>query len=385
MKICRGKSIALTIAIVLYASLLNANPLKRHPEIKPHATYRDLKLRFLGNTDKNFRSLLAMPYGAPDRMRIRLEEIVWGGVLFDEIPSLDYPTMVKADEAHYLLDTDLVFGVEINGDVRAYPLRILGWHEMVNDVVGDVPVALAYCTLCGSGILYETAVADISAALVFGSSGLLYRSNKLMFDRASSTLWNQYNGKPVLGPLVDKDVELKQRPIAITRWDQWRNTHPETTVLSMNTGYSRNYNSGVTYKDYFASPELMFPAAVNNENGVARKDYIFGVRTLAASKAWPLDVFKGTPVINDQVGSQSLMLIGDTTSRTVRAYERNANEHFELGKDGKLSTGNSHWSVRESYLVSADGQHKRGRIAGHISYWFAWDNFMGARSELYAR
>ena len=131
-------------------------------------------------------------------MRIRLEEVVWGGVQFDGIPSLDNATMINADKADYLLDTDLVFGIEINGDARAYPLRIMGWHEMANDVIGGVPVALAYCTLCGSGILYETLLEGSDDPLVFGSSGLLYRSNKLMFDRTTNSLWNQFSGEPVV-------------------------------------------------------------------------------------------------------------------------------------------------------------------------------------------
>lgn len=357
---------------------------ERHPEILPHESYRELKLKFLGNTDSRFRSFFDAPYGAPEQMRIRLEEVVWGGVLFDEIPSLDHATMLEADDAEYLLDQDLVFGVEINGDVRAYPLRILGWHEMVNDVIGGVPVVLAYCTLCGSGILFETEVSGIDKPLVFGSSGLLYRSNKLIFDRESSTLWNQYTGEPVVGPLVASGIQLKLRPITIASWEQWRRSHPQTTVLSLETGYSRNYDSGVTYNEYFASPDLLFPAVVADEAVVVRKDYIFGVRTVAASKAWPLDVFSKTPLINDQVGAQALLLVGNADTRTVRAYERKADERFELDKDGSLISGELRWEAWENFLVSSDGKQKRGRVAGHVSYWFAWDNFLGSRSELYS-
>jgi len=117
---------------------------EQHPEIIPHKSYKPLKLRFLGNTDAHFGTLFADPHGLRENMRIRLEEIVWGGAQYDGIPSLDNVTMIKANQADYLLDTDLVFGIEINGDSRAYPLRIMGWHEMVNDVIGGVPVALAY-------------------------------------------------------------------------------------------------------------------------------------------------------------------------------------------------------------------------------------------------
>jgi len=94
-----------------------------------------------------------------DRMGIRIEEIAWGGVVKDGIPSLNSPAMIAASNADYMRRDDLVFGVAINGDVRAYTLRIMGWHEMFNDVIGGVPVAPAYCTLCGAGILYDTKVA----------------------------------------------------------------------------------------------------------------------------------------------------------------------------------------------------------------------------------
>ena len=356
---------------------------ERHPEIIPHATYKDLKLRFLGNTDARFRNLFADPHGARENMRIRLEEVVWGGVQFDGIPSLDDATMINADKADYLLDTDLVFGIEINGDARAYPLRIMGWHEMANDVIGGVPVALAYCTLCGSGILYETLLEGPDDPLVFGSSGLLYRSNKLMFDRTTNSLWNQFSGEPVVGALVSSNIKLKVRPIAITTWEAWLKQHENTTVLSLQTGHVRNYDSGVVYQEYFASPELMFPALIKDENQASRKDYIFGVRNVASSKAWPLSAFTTEPVINDAVGNLSLVLLGDATTRTVRAYEREAGEEFSLSPNGEITTGKLQWALDENFLVSSDGQQKRARLPGHISYWFAWENFMGVQSELY--
>ena len=131
---------------------------------------------------------------------------------------------------------------------------------MFNDVVGGVPVALAYCTLCGSGILFETLVEGRSEPFVFGSSGFLYRSNKLMYDRQTNSLWNQFLGRPVVGPLTGSGLEFKIRPVAITRWGDWRDRHPQTKVLSLETGYARDYRPGKPYGAYFASPELMFPA-----------------------------------------------------------------------------------------------------------------------------
>ena len=101
---------------------------------------------------------------------------------------------------------------------------------MFNEVIGGVPVALAYCTLCGSGILFETQIEGRDRPFVFGSSGLLYCSNKLMFDRETDSLWNQFTGKPVVGPLVDSGIQLKVRPVVITNWARWRDSHPKTGI-----------------------------------------------------------------------------------------------------------------------------------------------------------
>ncbi|MEM9028357.1 MAG: DUF3179 domain-containing (seleno)protein, partial [Pseudomonadota bacterium] len=129
---------------------------EQNADVKAFDGFESLISAVLTRHDANFARFFyrGMPH------EIRLGEIAWGGVVLDGIPSLDNPQLTAAKDATYLNDDDLVFGVAINGDVRAYPLRIMNWHEMFNDVIGGVPVALAYCTLCGSGILFETTVKD---------------------------------------------------------------------------------------------------------------------------------------------------------------------------------------------------------------------------------
>ncbi len=356
---------------------------ERNPQIIPHETFQAIKLRFLVNTDKRFQHVLNPIVENPSASTVRLEEIVWGGVLFDGIASLDNPPMIEAANASYLKKSDLVFGVVINEDARAYPLRIMGWHEMLNDVIGGVPVALAYCTLCGSGILYETAVEGAPSPLVFGTSGLLYRSNKLMFDRQTQSLWNQFSGSAVIGPMADANITLNTYPITITTWEHWQSTQPNTTVLSLETGYLRNYDSGVTYSEYFASPELMFPAVVKDQSDVKQKDYVFGLQVVGASKAWPVKAFDNMPVINDQVGGQPVVLVGNPDTNTVRAFERRPGEIFIPTSDGQLSTNDDRWEITEEYISSLEGKQRRARLPGRISFWFAWENFMGGKSELY--
>ncbi len=345
--------------------------LEDHPEVKPFPGFDGFKADALSLLDENFR--LFIHRGVAHE--IRLEEIVWGGVIKDGIPALVQPTHVAAADADYLGDDETVFGVAINGDARAYPLRIMDWHEMANDVVGGVPVALAYCTLCGSGILYETAVAGRAAPFVFGSSGMLYRSNKLMYDHETNSLWNQFTGRPVVGTLTGSGIALDVRPVVITTWAKWRERHPGTRVLDLDTGYVRDYSPGRPYGAYFASPNLMFPARVTDSR-LEAKDQVYVVRVRGQEKAWPLNLFEGGAIINDRVGDTAVTLVGEASTRTVRAYESSGQSFMRTPQASQLKSGDgSLWRVTEDALESLSGA-RLPRLPGHIAYWFAWQNFM---------
>jgi hypothetical protein len=347
-----------------------------HPEIPSLPGYDRFKTESMGLIDPHFRDFLAPGV----KHEIRLEEIAWGGVLKDGIPALINPAFVSATSVTWLGEGELVFGVAINGDVRAYPFRIMDWHEMADDVVGGVPVALAYCTLCGSGILFDTRVPGRENPFVFGSSGFLYRSNKLMYDRETNSLWNQFTGRPVVGRLTGSGIQLKILPIVITSWGEWRSRHPDTKVLSLETGYQRPYIPGLPYGEYFASPELMFPAVLRDRR-LQAKDHVFGIRTEEGAKAWPIAVFKEHPVINDSIGSLDIVLIGDESARTVRAYERQSRV-FTAGADAEsVASDGKTWRITEDGLIGPEGQ-TMPRLAGHVAYWFAWASYF-PEAELY--
>lgn len=352
-----------------------------NPQVTPHPSYRALKLERLRQIDPAFMRFLDGERSKPENMRIRLEEIAWGGVRVDGIPSLDNPALVTAPEATYLVEDDLVFGVEINGDARAYPLRIMGWHEMFNDVIGGKPVALAYCTLCGAGVLYETTIPGQGAPFVFGSSGFLYRSNKLMFDRRTDSLWNQFTGKPVAGPLVKSGIELKALPVTITSWAEWQRKHPDTRVLSLETGHRRDYGSGVVYRDYFGSADLMFPS-LGGGRDLEQKDYVFGLRLPGGAKAYPLRTFDGGRVINDRVGFRDVVLVGVAKTRTVRAYDSGGRRFTGGTLDALTDSTGTVWRAEEEALISPTGD-RLPRLPGHIAYWFGWQSFTGGQSEFY--
>lgn len=252
--------------------------------------------------DPRFRQFLYD--GAPASARV--EEVVWGGVRVDGIPALVNPKMRPVSEAKYLIESEPVFGVSINGDNRAYPLRILDWHEMANDVVGGKPVALAYCTLCGAGVLYDATAAG--KTFEFGSSGFLFRSNKLMYDRQTHTLWNQLTGEPVIGKLTGSKIKLTVLPIVLTSWGEWKKQHPGTQVLDLNTGYNRPYQVGAGYGRYFASPGTMFPVW-SQSRALSPKARIFAIQLDGLAKAYPLDALnREGGVVNDVIGTRQLVV-----------------------------------------------------------------------------
>ncbi len=347
-----------------------------HPEIPSLPGYDRFKAEALALIDPEFRRFL----GPGIKHEIRLEEIAWGGVVKDGIPALINPTFVSATQVTWLTEGELVFGVAINGDVRAYPLRIMDWHEMADDVVGGVPVALAYCTLCGSGILFDTRVPGREQPFTFGSSGFLYRSNKLMYDHETHSLWNQFTGRPVVGPLTGSGIALKILPVTIASWADWRQRHPETKVLSLETGHQRPYVPGLPYGEYFASPELMFPAVVRDKR-LQPKDHVYGIRTEEGAKAWPVAAFEQQSVINDAIGSLDIVLVGDRVTRTVRAFEAQGRE-FEAGADtATVLAGGAAWRVTEDALLGPAGE-SLPRLPGHVAYWFAWAGYL-PEAELY--
>ncbi|MFZ5557979.1 MAG: DUF3179 domain-containing protein [Pseudomonadota bacterium] len=284
----------------------------KRPDLEPPPGYAQWKGALHAELiDPRFREFF------PDGVKtaLRVGEIVWGGVKVDGIPALVDPRTVPAARADYLGDEEPVFGVSLNGEHRAYPLRILDWHEMANDTVGGVPVALAYCTLCGAGILFDRRAAG--RTLEFGSSGLLYRSNKLMFDRQTRSLWNHLTGEPVVGELVGQAVRLRVLPVELTTWGDWRRLHPATTALSLDTGHSRPYRVGAAYGRYFASPETMFPVW-RKSRLLPEKERVFALYHEGLAKAYPLPALaRAGGLVNDALGGHAVVVVQRGGARRV--------------------------------------------------------------------
>ena len=302
---------------------------------------------------------------------IRLDEIVWGGVRQDGIPPLRNPAMLAAQDAGYIEDDHIVFGISVNGDARAYPKRILGWHEMFVDTVGGVPVAGVYCTLCGTVILFHTEHDGVHHRL--GTSGFLYRSNKLMYDQATQSLWSTMQGTPVVGPLAGKGIVLDRGSVVTTTWGEWRRRHPGTRVLSLDTGHQRDYAEGAAYRDYFATDELMFSVPVLDTR-LKNKDEVFTV-LLAHHPEAPLAIsaefLAATPVHHDAIEGTALVVLTDPSGAN-RAY---ASEDVTFTRyDGNRSVEDGSgmiWTMDEHTLTAEDGRVLR-RVPAQRAFWFGW-------------
>ncbi len=328
--------------------------------------------RFKGELYKRIDPKFGAYFADSHPVTIRLDEVRWGGVLQDGIPPLRDPEMIPAAQADYLKDDHVVFGLTVNGDARAYPKRILAWHEMFVDTVGGLPVAGVYCTLCGSMILYQTTLDGTNHRL--GTSGFLYRSNKLMYDKATQSLWNTFWGKPVIGPLVGKGIELKYRGVVTSTWGEWKKRHPDSKVLSLNTGHFRDYSEGAAYRRYFATDELMFNVPKLDKR-LKNKAEILALlfpqhpdKPLAIAAAHLLD----NPVYQNALGTVNYVVLTDASGAN-RVYNAGGVTFQSWDREFTATDAKGRrWQVTEDALISKDGKQKLPRLPAYRAFWFGW-------------
>jgi hypothetical protein len=361
----------------------------RRADLRAKEGYAAWKGELFARIDPRYRELFREDAPA----RLRLEEVVWGGVPLEGIPALDRPRAVPAAQAGYLEDGEQVFGVALRGEQRAYPLRILGWHEMLNDVVGGEPVTLSYCTLCGSGVLFSARRgAAPGDAFTFGTSGLLYRSNKLMIDRQTGTLWVNLTGEPVWGRILERSAcdpeALPVLPLTLTTWKDWRTRHPRTTVLALDRALGERW--GYDYSPGAADRKrqgVSFPSGPPAPTAASLdgREEVFTVRLRRLAKAYPVDVVLRERVINDRLGENDLVVLGDSQSGAVRAY-KGGGRTFAPGSrlDELVDDTGVRWTVGEERLAPAGPEAFAAleRIPGHQAFWFGWSSFF-PESELY--
>jgi hypothetical protein len=307
------------IAWVAYSDLL------LHWDVPAPPGYFDLKRRIHVSFEPGWA-----PFFVADS-DLDWREVTWGGVRRDGIAALVDPPAVSADDADWMRDDEIVFGLAVGGEVRAYPRRILAVNELVNDTLGDRRVALSYCTLCGSPIPHDvTEVADVGE-LELRTSGLLRRSNKLMFDTQTESLFDQIRGLAVSGPL--RGVELEPLSLVVTTWEEWREANPGTTVLEIPE------TRGPLDGPYEAEPgrrgDPIFPVG-DTDDRLPAMELVYAVVTpQGAAVAFPLDA---------------------------------AQEHLQTSA---IVFGGVALESDSGGIVArpADGGPE---LPGHVAYWFAW-------------
>ena len=241
-----------------------------------------------------------------------------GGPPKDGIPALSDPEFLDADETFFLRGEDRVIGLSAGGQSRAYPLKILDLHEVVNDQIAELPVAVTYCPLCDSSAVFDRRTQI--GVREFGVSGLLYNSNVLLYDRNGKpeSLWSQVMAQGVTGPA--SGVALEAVPFEVTTWSDWVARHPKTKVLSTATGYDRKYD-GTAYAHYSSSPELMFPASPRSDK-LATKARVLGVWSGEHARAYSATMFSdGQTLIEDTLDGKRIVIELNSESQSLRVVE----------------------------------------------------------------
>jgi len=302
------------------------------------------------------------------------DQIVSGGPPPDGIPSIDHPKFVNASNATFLSDDpkwgDWVIGINYQGDVRAYPLQILVWHEIVNDVVGGTPLAITYCPLCYSTAAYIRVING--TAVQFGTSGRLYNNNLVMYDRLTKSLWSQIWGEAISGDL--KGSKLQKIPIDVLTWGDWKKLYPNTLVLSRQTGFNRPYGDD-PYGGYYTTDQILFPLS-HQDGRLSPKTIVLGLTLGGESKAYPTAYLK-EPVATDSLGGRSILLwrIGsdirffDPTVAGMPLHFKDAN--------GTLVDSETHstWNYEGAAISGPLSGKSLTRYTPESDFWFSWAAF----------
>ena len=266
--------------------------------------------------DNNTNLQRAVSTTEEEKSIVPLDQIVSGGPPPDGIPSIDNPKFISVQEASkFLKDSELVLGLNINGDVRAYPLQILVWHEIVNDNVGAVPVAITYCPLCFTNQVFNRTI-DERVVVEFGTSGKLYNSNLVMYDRTTKTLWSQALAEGIVGKYAG--TKLQRVPFDVAYWKEWKQLYPDSKVLSRDTGSNRPYGAD-PYGDYYTNSDVLFPVS-NKDSRLDLKEIVVGFENKGQFKAYKQQDIENKKVINDQVNGKSIALFSSYPFM-VRAYD----------------------------------------------------------------
>ena len=321
---------------------------------------------------------------------IEPDDLLDGGPPPDGIPPIDEPRFHRADDVDFLTDDEPVLAVVVEGDARAYPVRIMIWHEIVNDTFGTLPVTITYCPLCNTAIGFERRLDD-GRVLSFGTSGQLFRSSLVMYDRQTESLWSHFDGRALAGVLTG--TELERLPVQTVSWGDWLAQHPEGLVLSRDTGEDRDYgrNPYPGYDDIREDP-FLFDGQLDGR--LPAKERVVGFGLDVAPTAVRLGPLLERGVVPTEMDGRPVTVWA--LPGTVSALDSaRVDEGRDVGATGvfiaehagqrltftRTDTGftdeqtGSEWSVLG---VATDGPLEGDRLepVEHVdTFWFAWAAF----------
>lgn len=310
----------------------------------------------------------------------------------DSIQAIDEPVFIKANTAEGIMKPDeLVIGVLINGEAKAYPINILSVHEIVNDVAGGEAIAVTWCPLCFTALVYSRQVEGLKDPLVFGVSGLLLYESLVMFDRQTGSLWSQLYGGAIDGQLVSR--RLAFFPSVLSEWAAWVDEHPDSLVLSK-TDICQQFScsnptssAGLSYqadpyRSYYASSDRgrLNDQITRGVNEAGPKRRILGVRLDDIARAYPWDVLREKTVINDEINGTPVLIAYDPEADTAAAYLRSFDGELLSFESDPMNPGSvldhtsgSRWLVTSGVAIEGplDGRRLKPLVAT-IAFEFAW-------------
>ena len=322
---------------------------------------------------------------------IDLDHLASGGPPPDGIPSIDDPKFAPVSEIDWLEDDEPVLSLTFNDETRAYPLQVMTWHEIVNDTVDGVPVAVTYCPLCNSGVAFERLVGD--RLLDFGTSGLLYVDNLVMYDRQTESLWPQLTGRASVGVLTG--TQLQAIPMGVVGWKQFRESHPEALVLTRDTGVVRPYGTNPYFwRDDDPNGDLFVDPPGGTDGRLPVKERVVGITRSGESVAIRRSRVAEERVVELRVGGRDLVAWHQPGQSSAFDADR-FSEGREVGSVGVfrpvLDGRHLTFAVRDGRVVdeqtgstwnvlgeATSGQLKGSRLPDVVhldTFWFAWVGF----------
>jgi hypothetical protein len=324
------------------------------------------------------------------RHSVPYSEFLSGGPPPDGIPPIDDPTFETSAEAdEWLAATEPVIAFKIEDTARAYPLQVMTWHEIVNDELAGVPVAVTFCPLCNAAIVFDRRVGD--RVLSFGTTGNLRNSDLVMWDRQTESWWQQFTGQGIVGEYTG--TQLTFLPATIVSWGDFKLAYPEGQVLSQDTGFSRSYgvNPYAGYDDVSQTP-FLFSGPLDERLPAMMR--VAAIEIGGAHMAYPFDALAGLGAINDTVGAQQLVVFWKTgvNSALDGSQIRNSRDvgstgMFDRVVDGQTLTfvpdgeffrdeqTGTQWTLLGEAVEGALAGQELTRLIHHEYFWFAWAAF----------